>query len=137
MPKFVIDTNIWVMSLTSRSPYHAIYLALVAQKFELAVSHDILLEYEEIITEKYGERTAQNFIDLLHLLPNVHFVQSYFQWQLIAADEDDDKYVDTYVAAGADMLVSEDGHFNTLEQIPFPKVTRIRIDDFLAIVKSL
>jgi putative PIN family toxin of toxin-antitoxin system len=137
MPKFVVDTNIWVMSLTSRSEYHSIYLALVARKFEMAVSHDILLEYEEIITEKYGERTAQNFIDLLYLLPNVHFVQSHFHWHLITADEDDDKYVDTYVAAGADTLVSEDGHFNILEQTPFPKVTRIRIDDFLALVKLL
>lgn len=137
MPKFVIDTNIWVMSLTSRSEYHAIYLALVAQKFEMAVSHDILLEYEEIITEKYGERTAQNFIDLLHILPNVHFVQSFFHWHLISVDEDDDKYVDTCVASGADMLVSEDGHFNVLEQISFPKVVRIRIDGFLTLVESL
>ena len=136
MPKFVIDTNIWVMSLASRSEYHLIYLALVARKFEMVVSQGILLEYEEVIIEKYGERAAQNFLDLLHVLPNVHFVQAYFQWRLITADEDDNKYVDTYVAAGADMLVSEDGHFNVLEQIPFPKVERIRIDDFLTLVKS-
>ena len=137
MQKYVIDTNVWVMALTSRSEYHQIYLALVAGKYEMSVSHDILLEYEEIITDKYGEYTALNFLELLSLLPNVDFVQSYFHWRLVIADEDDDKYVDTAVASGADMLVSEDGHFNILEQVVFPKVVRIRIDEFLAIVQTL
>ncbi len=40
----VVDCNILVMCLTSRSPFHIIYQALVAQRFELAVTTDILLE---------------------------------------------------------------------------------------------
>ena len=125
------------MSLTSRSEYHPIYLALVAGKYEIFISHDILLEYEEVLTNKYGVRTTLNFIELLNILPNVHFVQSYFHWNIVAADEDDNKYVDTAIASGADMLVSEDNHFNILEQIDFPKVIRIRIDEFLLIVQAL
>lgn len=42
----VIDCNIFVMCLTSRSPYHIIYQALVQKKYNLAVSVEILLEYK-------------------------------------------------------------------------------------------
>ena len=48
----VIDCNILVICLTSRSPYHIIYQALVAGKFNLAVTTPILLEYHEIIQQK-------------------------------------------------------------------------------------
>lgn len=137
MQRYVIDTNVWVMSLTSRSKYHPIYLALVAGKYEMFVSHDILLEYEEVLADKYGISSTLNFMELLNVLPNVHFVQSYFHWNIVVNDEDDNKYVDTAIASGADILVSEDGHFNILEQIVFPKVTRIRIDEFLYIVEAL
>lgn len=54
----VIDCNIFVVCLTSRSPYHYIYRSLIAGKFELLISDDILLEYEEIIQQKYGVTTA-------------------------------------------------------------------------------
>jgi predicted nucleic acid-binding protein len=45
----VIDCNIFVVCLTSRSPYHFIYRALIEGKFDLPISQDIMLEYEEII----------------------------------------------------------------------------------------
>jgi predicted nucleic acid-binding protein len=48
----VIDCNIFVMCLTSNSHYHLIYQALVTGKFNLAVSVDIMLEYEEVIQRK-------------------------------------------------------------------------------------
>jgi len=58
----VIDCNVFVVCLTSRSPYHYIYRSLVAGKFAMVVSQDILLEYEEIIQQKYGVSTANTFI---------------------------------------------------------------------------
>lgn len=45
----VIDCNVLVMCLTSRSPWHIIYQSLVTNKFSLAVTDEIVLEYEEII----------------------------------------------------------------------------------------
>ena len=45
----VIDCNIIVMCLTTRSPYHTIYKSLVSGKFDLAITTDIVLEYQEII----------------------------------------------------------------------------------------
>lgn len=48
----VLDCNILVMCLTSRSPYHIICKSFVSGKFELIITTDILLEYEEIIQQK-------------------------------------------------------------------------------------
>ena len=73
----VIDCNILVMCLTSRSSYHIIYQSLIQRKFNLAVSTEILLEYEEIIEYKYGITTSKAFIALLKELPNVLYYISH------------------------------------------------------------
>ncbi|MFN7119384.1 MAG: putative toxin-antitoxin system toxin component, PIN family [Saprospiraceae bacterium] len=125
------------MSLTARSPYHSIYQALLKQKYELAVSHEVLLEYEEILNQKYGAATTDRFLNLLHLLPNVHFISTYFHWNLIEKDEDDNKFVDTAIAAGSDYLVTEDTDFDVIKRINFPKLAVIKIDDFVALLSKL
>ena len=48
----VIDCNVLVICLTSRSPWHIIYQSIVAGKFNLAVTDEIMLEYEEIIQDR-------------------------------------------------------------------------------------
>jgi uncharacterized protein len=127
----VLDCNIIVMSLSSRSPYHVIYQSLVKGKFQLAVTADILLEYEEIIQQKYGVPTAGAFLALLNELPNVHRVTTFYKWLLIEADPDDNKYTDCAVAGQAEYLVTEDRHFNILKTIRFPQITTISIDAFI------
>ena len=49
----VIDCNIFVMCLTSRSPYHVIYQSLIQKRFELALTVEIMMEYEEIVQRRY------------------------------------------------------------------------------------
>lgn len=132
--KFAIDTNIFVISLTSRSPYHSIYTELIKGNFDLLVSNEILLEYEEIIAIKYGKKTADYFLGLLAELPNVKFISPYYNWNLIDADHDDDKYVDCAIAGLADCIVSEDKHFNILKDISFPIVKVIGIEKFLRLI---
>ena len=130
----VADTNIWIISLTSRSPYHEIFIALRNGKFDLAISNEILTEYHEVISNKYSPRVANEFIHLLTELPNVHYTTVYYYWDLIKADQDDNKFADCAIAAAADYLVTEDNHFNILHQIDFPKVTLLGIDDFSALI---
>lgn len=133
----VIDCNIIVMCLTSRSPYHMIYQWLIQGKFNLVINTDILLEYEEIIQKKYSVNTASAFIALLKELPNVFYKISYFKWHLIKADADDNKYADCYVAGSASYLVTEDKHFSILENISFPQIKVISIDDFVQSLKNI
>ena len=132
----VIDCNVLVMCLTSRSPWHIIYQSLIAGKYNLTVTDEIVLEYEEIIQKKYGITTANVFITLLSELPNVYYLNTYYRWQLIETDPDDNKYCDCAVAGRADFLVTEDNHFNILKTISFPKISSMSIDEFAAILNQ-
>jgi|SRR5882724_2061761 len=131
----VLDCNILVICLTSKSPHHHIYRSLIEGKFDLVVSGEIILEYEEIIQEKYGIVTANALISLLKELPNVHSINPYYKWQLIDADPDDNKYCDCAIAGKAMYIVTEDKHFNVLKNISFPSLTTINIDEFLKIIQ--
>lgn len=68
----VIDCNVLVMCLTSKSPYHLIYQRLVTGQYKLALTLEILLEYEEIIQQKYGLATSTGFTALLKKLCQRH-----------------------------------------------------------------
>ncbi|HET6255131.1 MAG TPA: putative toxin-antitoxin system toxin component, PIN family [Puia sp.] len=130
----VIDCNVFVVCLSSRSPYHYIYRSLIEGKFDLLISDEILLEYEEIVQIKYGVTTANAFISLLKELPNVHHVIPYYKWLLIDADTDDNKYCDCAIAGKAMFIVTEDKHFKALERISFPKLSLKSLDDFLGLL---
>lgn len=132
----IIDCNIFVMCLTSASPYHIIYQSLVNGKFQLVISNEILLEYEEVIQQKYSVATAKSFITLLNELHNVHYVHPHYQWQLITNDPDDNKYCDCAIVGQAAYIVTEDKHFDVLKNIPFPSLTAININQFLEILKA-
>ncbi len=81
--KVVIDCNIFVSCLTSKSKYHKIFEALINQEYELLITTDIVLEYEEIIQIKYGVKTAKLFTELLFELSNVKIINTHYNWQLI------------------------------------------------------
>ena len=132
----VLDCNVIVMCLTSRSPYHGIYQSLINGKYNLAVTTEIVLEYEEIIQQKYGIATANAFITLLKELPNVYYITSWYKWQLIKTDPDDNKYCDCAIAGKASFLVTEGKHFNILKNVSFPKLTPISIEYFLRVLKE-
>ncbi len=129
MIKAVIDTNILVSALSSRSIHHWVVAMLLNEELELYISDEILLEYEEVLKVKYSETVATNFLIALNELPNVHFTRIHFRWNLIHNDPDDNKFVDCYVASGADCLVSNDTHYSILKSILFPSVRVVKIED--------
>lgn len=127
--KIVLDTNVVLVSISSRSSYHWVFKQLLLGKYQLAVSTDILEEYEEIIGQHMGEEAAKYALSTLTELPNVLFIEKYFRFQLLQ-DPDDNKFVDCAVAANVDYLVSQDKDFNVLAQIEFPKVNVISAQEF-------
>ena len=98
---------------------------------------DILFEYEEIIGKHLGEDIATNVLRLIENSLNVEWVTSYFKWNLIEKDPDDNKFVDCSIAANAKFLVSDDKHFKILNRIPFPKVELLKAEQFKEILKQL
>jgi predicted nucleic acid-binding protein len=95
--RIVLDTNILLVSISSKSSYHWIFEALLADAFDLYLSTDILLEYEEIIGRKFNVRVVQDVTRTLLALPNVQTVNVFFYWNLIANDPDDNKFADCAV----------------------------------------
>ena len=138
MKTIVIDTNIWVTVLGSRSSFQHILLDLRRKRFILALSAEIMLEYEEIIIRKfpYSPQTAEFLLSLLVRLPNVHFILPTYRWRLISVDPDDNKFVDTAISAGADYIVTEDKHFKVLAANAFPLVNVINLEAFLELLKN-
>ena len=128
--KVVLDTNLLLVIISNRSKDHDIFLALLNGQFEIYVTTEILLEYEEIITRKNGPAIARAVLSLLASLSNVHFIQTYYRWNLITDDPDDNKFVYCAIAGTCDLLISDDKHFRILEKIEFPKVNLINKKGF-------
>lgn len=133
--RIVLDINVLLISLPVVSPYRPIFDALKAGKFDLVLSTDILLEYHEKLADKTSPAVADNVIKLLLSLENCSLQPIYFEWGLMHNDPDDNKYVDCALVSNADHLVSEDRHFSILRDIEFPRISIIRIDEFLDLLR--
>jgi len=130
----VLDTNVLLVSLPSHSKYHPIYQALLGKVFDMYVSNEIMTEYEEQISQRIGvERTDLQLQEMLNL-SNLHPIEPFYNWQLIEADPDDNKFCDCAIACSADYLVTNDKHFNILAQVPFPAVKTIKAEEFLELL---
>lgn len=137
MNKFrvVIDTNVLLVSISSKSKYHWIFKKLLDAEFDLFVTNELLMEYEEVISSKYNPSTAKDVIRALLLLTNVHLTTIYFNWKLIDSDPDDNKFVDCAININAHLLVTNDKHFEVLKNIDFPKLTIVSVKEFEDILK--
>jgi uncharacterized protein len=134
MLKVVIDTNCLKASIPPKSPFYQLYLHFKNQKYKWFVSTEILLEYEEIITSTYSEKTAKIILHQLVIAPNVEFSEPAFKWGLIENDPDDNKFADLAISVGADYLITNDSDFNIFQRIVFPKLNVIRLEKFLEII---
>jgi predicted nucleic acid-binding protein len=119
-----------LVSISSKSKYRPIFDAFLNEDFDLCVTTDILLEYEEIIKTHMGDKVAEYVLQLIENAPNVRWITNYFKWHLIKVDADDNKFVDCAIAGDAKFLVSDDKYFRVLEDISFPKVDVVTAHDF-------
>ena len=133
----VIDTNVLLISISERSKYHSIYKGIADGKYSIAITHDILTEYEEKIGEHWHPDVAANIARALLEFPNVKLAMSYFSLNLISSDPDDNKFVDCAFASNADYIVTNDSHFNVLKKINFPVFKVITISEFKEVVERL
>lgn len=128
--KFVIDTNVLIVSISSKSKYHWLYKKIIGGEIEICVSNEILNEYSEKITQFFNNSVAENVIASLLSLENVKLTDIYFNWKLINNDPSDNKFVDCAVASNSNALVTNDRHFSVLKQIVFPRVETITLQEF-------
>ncbi len=118
----LLDTNILLVSVSSRSAKHWVYKEFLAKKYELVVSTEIFLEYEEILGRFMNHQVAETTTKAIAAAKNTILITKWYNWNLIEADPDDNKFVDAYIASGADYIVTEDSHFDILKTVRFPPV---------------
>lgn len=131
MKSYVIDTNVFIESISPSSQYHLIFKSLINGKFNLCISNEILLEYEEIISIKYSSQHLESFLGFISFSPHVLYYQPSYRFHLIETDPDDNKFVDCAICANANSIVTSDKHFNVLKKIEFPKVNIISPKELL------
>lgn len=129
-----LDTNVFLQIFGRNQPYHTILRALLDGRLTLAVSTEILLEYEEVTTKLSGAERWQNVATLLDLLDQLHSnvrqVESQFRFNVIAADPDDNKFSDCAITVEADFVVTNDSHFAALNNAGY-KPKAIAPDEFI------
>ncbi len=136
MRRIVLDTNCLLMTLPSKSRYHRIWTDILDGQIELCVSTEILNEYEEILSQHSSSELAQSVIQALLNRPNVIKVTPTFFFNLIVADPDDNKFVDCAICGTAELIVTNDAHFNVLKAIDFPVVDVKSIQEFVEELES-
>jgi uncharacterized protein len=113
-----IDTNVLVQLFGTGRPLGRIADALQQGGLELAVSNEILLEYEETLTQLSGQARWQmvwRFLEgISRLHNNVLYVEPHYRLRVIGADPDDNKFVDCAIAVEADFIVTSDRQFDAL-----------------------
>ena len=136
--KVVLDTNCLLQIVFPKSNYKEIWDSLLAQKYTICLSNEIMLEYREILERRFGSATfADEVMELIASLPNVDYVNPTYRFNLITADPDDNKFVDCAIVAGATYIVSNDRHFDELKRYDFTKVDVRKLPEFLNIIKTL
>lgn len=129
--KLVIDTKVFIESISPESRFHPLFSALLNGEFSIFVSNEILLEYEEVISLRCRSETRRLFLHFLETSPFVVKIIPEYRFGLITSDPDDNKFVDYAIAANADFIVTKDRHFSVLKSIAFPKVAAITPQSYI------
>ncbi len=129
--RIILDTNCLLVCVPKQSPFRWVYDKILSGETELVITTEILLEYEEQLTRFYSAEYAEIIIKVLVNLPNVVKVNPIsFNWLLIHQNPDDDKFVDAYVASNADMIVTNDRHYQILQHIQFPPINLCKLQAY-------
>lgn len=87
-PRIVLDTNVFLVSLAPQYKYHWIYEYVIQGKFELCLTTEILLEYEEIVCARYGLERIDGMFNYLLLIdfPKINLLK-YEEFEMLFKDK--------------------------------------------------
>jgi uncharacterized protein len=129
-----LDTNVFLQMFGRKQPFYPILRGLLDGWFMLAMSTEILLEYEEITVNLSGVERWRDMAAFLELLTQLHGnirqIEPHYRFGVIVADPDDNKFCDCAIAAEADFVVTEDSHFDALKSSGY-KPQPLAPDEFI------
>jgi uncharacterized protein len=131
-----LDTNVFLQIFGRSQPYHQILRAVLDGQLTLAVSNEILLEYEEVTMKLSGAERWRDVLAWLELVDQLHGnirqIEPQFRFTVITSDPDDNKFCDCAIAAEADFVVTDDAHFAVLKSAGY-KPLPISPDEFIRV----
>ena len=134
--KVVLDTNCFISCIGKLSPYRYVFDAFLKGTYTLCVSTEILLEYEEIFLQKWGEDVTENLLSRLIRAHNIEFTTVFFNFNMINSDKDDNKFADIFLTTNADYIVSNDSKLLALNKSEFPSFQAISLQGFSALLSK-
>lgn len=134
--KVVLDTNCFISCIGKLSLYRNVFDEFLARNYSLCFTTEVLLEYEEVFLFKWGYDVTENLIGTLLTAKNTQFVTIHFNFNLVSADRDDDKFADLFLAANADFLVSNDSKLLALHKSSYPAFQVITLQEFSALLRA-
>ena len=134
--KVVLDTNALLRTISRNSIHKHVLNKLLNNQFDLFVTTEILLEYEEKIVQIFNQQTAELILGTLSLLGNVFTTNIFYNLNLISSDLDDNKFVDCTFAANTNFLVTDDKHYKILKSVGFPKINTLSLAEFSALLET-
>jgi uncharacterized protein len=130
--KIVLDTNCLILIISKTGSFYSVFEEIKLGNIQLIVTTEIINEYEEILEKIYSKDVAEFIVKaILNHSKTIKISNIYYNWNLITTDQDDNKFVDAYVAGGGERLVTNDKHFDNLKSIEFPSVSTIKLIDFM------
>ncbi len=127
--KVVLDTNCFISCIGKKSVYRNVFDKFLDSTYELCLSTEVLLEYEEIFTQKWSSEVTENLFARMLKAKNISFFNNYFDFNL-SSDADDNKFINLYIASNSDFLITNDSDILRLKNNPFPPLTIITLQDF-------
>ena len=135
--EYRLDSNVVLQVAFTQKPLRIVWDKLLSGEYILCVTEDILFEYQEKVIDCFhNEQLANLLINTLLNCEYVRRVETFFRYNLIQADPDDNKFVDCALACNAKYIVTEDSHFNVLKELDFPKVDVVNLMEFIRILSS-
>ncbi len=132
----VLDTNCLLQIIPRFAKHRWLFDMVKNGELEVAVTTEILAEYEEQLSNFYTPAVADGVMRQLDILENVLHIQVYYKWNLIAEDPDDNKFSDCAVASAADYLVTYDRHFKVLSATGFPPIACLTIEELKVVLED-
>ena len=133
--KIVLDTNCLLLIISKKGSFYSLFEQIIFGNITLVLTNEVCSEYEEIIERVFSHEAAEFVVkSILNTSNTLKLSYVYYNWNLIVADPDDNKFIDAYVSGSADYLVTNDKHFDVLNSIDFPKINIINLQDFMKLI---
>jgi uncharacterized protein len=133
--KIVLDTNCLLLIISKKGNFYAVFERIKLGEIQLIVSTEIINEYQEILETVFSHQVAEYIVKALLNHPKTILLSHiYYQWNLITADPEDNKFVDAYISGSGDFLVTNDKHFEVVKSIEFPAVNVMNLKEFANIL---